>query len=826
MVRLLGGRSFINPRISEQILNSDMSTEKVFSYFVNETRFNKKSIPYSFIAGIDKNLYTGLGNNEILINEWAAEELGAKKGDTLILKYFSLGVSSELLEDSTAFIVKQVIPINGFAGDPTLMPDFKGLSDSENCTDWHPGIPINLDLISKKDEDYWDRYKGTPKAFINIDTARQIWANRFGDLTSIRFSANEYSAESLSGDLIRVLELKQMGYTFLPIRERAVSGATDGVDFGTLFIGLSFFIILSAMILTGLQFALSIQQRKWETDQLLAVGISHKTVYLIRFIEGAVIAFLASILGSIFSAIYARIVLFGLGEVWHDAVGINTFELDPQFSTMVIGFSISLLTALAAIIISVRGQLRRTNVKLQEINSTGMKKNILYKVIFSGSSIALLILLTIFNTKLFESNDVAVFFIMGILLLGLLLYLINQGLRMLSISRTGNLTLIKLTIINIAKNRRKSMASISMLAAGIFIVISVGSNQLDALKGSHLHKSGTGGFEIIVETALPVLTQSMGDQNGLSVLDDQFHENSKAITQIRVRDGEDASCLNITRTASPGILGVNSKSLAGRFNFAKTNVDITLKEGWDLLNINLGDGVIPAVADLSVIKWGLGLSLGDTLYYPGKYGSQLKVVLVGGLSNSIFQGSIIISEENFVKHFTGNSGFRLFLFDTDNASEIVARSQKYLSDFGAETSSCVNRLADFNAVENTYLSIFLLLGSIGLLIGTLGFWAVIMRNILEKQRELGIMKAIGYRTGKIYILLFKEYLFVLLAGVFIGFSTAAVAIRPVMESTGNALPIDFIFLTIAVIIVTGISGILWSVRIALKQPLIRILQTD
>ncbi|NQU66490.1 MAG: hypothetical protein HQ510_00975, partial [Candidatus Marinimicrobia bacterium] len=223
---------FFNSNIYEQLLEMSKSAERVFTYFVNEIRHNTQSIPYSFVAGIENDLYPNLANNEILINNWAAQELDVSSGDTLVLKYFTLGISSELLEDSTAFVVKDVIPMKGFAGDPTLMPDFNGLSDSENCKDWHPGIPVDLDLITKRDEDYWDQHKGTPKAFINIDTARRMWTNRFGDLTSIRFSVEEYSIESLSKVLLMSLKPEQLGFKFLPVREQAITGARDGVDFG------------------------------------------------------------------------------------------------------------------------------------------------------------------------------------------------------------------------------------------------------------------------------------------------------------------------------------------------------------------------------------------------------------------------------------------------------------------------------------------------------------------------------------------------------------------------------------------------------------------
>ncbi len=68
------------------------------------------------------------------------------------------------------------------------MPDFPGITAKESCSDWDAGIPIDMSLIRPKDEDYWYRYKGTPKAFINYEMGKELWGNNFGPATAIRFT--------------------------------------------------------------------------------------------------------------------------------------------------------------------------------------------------------------------------------------------------------------------------------------------------------------------------------------------------------------------------------------------------------------------------------------------------------------------------------------------------------------------------------------------------------------------------------------------------------------------------------------------------------------
>ena len=57
------------------------------------------------------------------------------------------------------------------------------------------------------------------------------------------------------------------------------------------------------------------------------------------------------------------------------------------------------------------------------------------------------------------------------------------------------------------------------------------------------------------------------------------------------------------------------------------------------------DGLVPAVADATVVTWGLGKSVGDVIEYVNESGKKVGVLLAVGLKNSIFQGNLIISKE-------------------------------------------------------------------------------------------------------------------------------------------------------------------------------------
>ena len=161
-------RVFIDDTITKPVLKNIEGAHPILTYFVNEIRKNADHTPYSFVSTLDGQI---LQEDEIILNSWTAEDINARKGDSVSLSFYVTGPLRQLTEKASRFIVKEIVPISGRYGDITLMPEFPGLSNVENCRDWSTGIPIDLSKIRDKDEDYWDDYRGTPKAFINLDKA-------------------------------------------------------------------------------------------------------------------------------------------------------------------------------------------------------------------------------------------------------------------------------------------------------------------------------------------------------------------------------------------------------------------------------------------------------------------------------------------------------------------------------------------------------------------------------------------------------------------------------------------------------------------------------
>jgi len=363
-------------------------------------------------------------------------------------------------------------------------------------------------------------------------------------------------------------------------------------------------------------------------------------------------------------------------------------------------------------------------------------------------------------------------------------------------------------MLNQTRNKSRSLTIVTLFALGTFLVVSTGSNKLDLFANAQDKTSGTGGFLYFTETTMPVLF----DINDPEKRAEEGILEDFSVIQFSKVDGDDASCLNLNRISQPAILGVDPKNLQGRFTFATKIMEET--DLWMALNQQFEDGTIPAIADQTVIQWGLGMKVGDILLYQNELGDTLRLKLIAGTTPSIFQGYVLISNQNFLKNYPTHSGTSVFLIDgkPENQQAISDELQSVFRDYAWEMQSTAARLVEFYSITNTYLSIFLALGALGLILGTIGLAVILARTLLERRREIALMQAVGFSTRPIFQIITSEYFLLLFAGVMIGLAAAIVATLPAFLSAGSDASFSTVALVTGLILLNGflwISGLTW-----------------
>ena len=197
---IISDRIFIDSALVSSIISNISEGYPIITYLANSMKTGDKETPYSFVSGLPLSPEIVLDDNEIIISKWLADDLGAKPGSELTLTWYH--PAGNLLEErSKMFLVSMITENEKRFSDPSLMPEFPGISGSTSCSSWDAGIPILMDKIRDKDEDYWDIHKGTPKAFVNYETGGKLWGNNFGPATAIRFPDRKSVVEGQSVDL-------------------------------------------------------------------------------------------------------------------------------------------------------------------------------------------------------------------------------------------------------------------------------------------------------------------------------------------------------------------------------------------------------------------------------------------------------------------------------------------------------------------------------------------------------------------------------------------------------------------------------------------------
>ncbi|MBI3117782.1 MAG: hypothetical protein HYZ00_03790, partial [Candidatus Hydrogenedentes bacterium] len=138
VVQLESERIFLNEETAQAAL-SIPEARGTLTYLATSLAKGNKLTPYFFVvAGA---LREQLGENDMVINRWMANELRAGLGDAVTLTSSQLLPSNKFEDASRGFTVRGIVEMESLAAEKERMPIFPGLSDVESCSDWDVGMP-------------------------------------------------------------------------------------------------------------------------------------------------------------------------------------------------------------------------------------------------------------------------------------------------------------------------------------------------------------------------------------------------------------------------------------------------------------------------------------------------------------------------------------------------------------------------------------------------------------------------------------------------------------------------------------------------------------
>lgn len=820
------------------------------SYFVNSLSFEGKAVPYSTVTGLDPLIdynfgpfienFTGqeimgeMQDDEIIITNYTSEKLGAGVGDIITLNYTVYSRTFVPNYRNSTFTVAHVVDIAGKADDENLMPPFPGISGKASCADWDPTWMDGDQMRSEMTFDdlyYWLAYGGTPKAYITLTKAQQLWSNDLGSLTTIKIKGDNLPLllSGMRSQLNSSISAGDAGIIVSAIKQQGIESA-EGVQLLTeTFLAFGAMSIIAGIILLAGLVGVIIEDRRREIATLGALGYSRGQITRVFSFEALFLSVIASAIGILTGLLVARVCILLTNTFWSNIVEGTTVSLHFTLGTLVIGYTAGFLLSLLAFtifaywtswvplaktlkeldiaedverggflprLLTVLGAVLTASYFLLPMDesvaslavlggpvllalsspflckSASMRRILLHVGMIL--SIAYTVLVDVYFVSTSESVPFLLFFASGfVIILALMVWLsanmksIGSFLSSLPIESRSYPIVSKMALLSPSRRVRRTCLAISLFAVVIFTYLGLSVNiSGQQLNIEEITEHQGAGYDVIGESSISLRFDLGSPEERVKNNVSDFPEDV-AVIQFLTLGQAGGSCSNLKRNLPPKLIGVNRSFIQEgklRFQLPKGSPSTI----WSKLDDIRADGSIPAIGDYNTIVWILEKNIGDRIQITDEYGNERDLVIVGILENSIFPGSVFISEDNLDGLHPTTAEYDLFLFKTDNVSTFVPYLESSLQAYGMDARPVDEVVRENLSVEWSYMSLFQAFLLFGLLIGILGLAAFSSRSVEERRHEIGTMKSLGLQRSTISEIFLLENLYIASLGSLVG----------------------------------------------------------
>lgn len=726
-----------------------------FSYLVNEISpveaptpdSQRSTLSYSFVTAVSDWQGEPLDGQDMILSDYAAKRLHLSEGDSVAMNYYVAKDLKNLETRGQTFRVKRIVPLSDFMGDSLLIADFPGLSHVEKCSDWDSDLPIQMERVTKEDEDFWNAYRQTPKAIVSYEAVCDDWSNVFCSATALRFSA--FNTQLSAGDA---------GVQLVHPRAQGLQGATGGVDFASLFLSLGFFIILAAILLMKNPLVEMFTLRQSEIQLYRQLGFKDRDIRKGLFREAFRVILFASPWGVVAGLLYSCLTLWLLGNVWSGATHTEGFALHIQPLTLLIGWAVGLLICAFVLWSVVRNILKPLTSNLSPFSSyhSSLTSNLSYLV--------LLLTIALIAVNFIFLHSMVLFIVCG------LLWILTWGmfLRLYIVRhRSEEMNRTQLMWQSLRASLRQHLLAYWALSLGVFTVFAVGLNRPDFSQAAET----AGDYQYYVDSRVPIQYDLNNPDVRQKLSLDALPDSTGFLSFLRHTQDE-ASCFNLNQVSTPTVLGVDLKSMEPFGITPQTS--------------HLSSSVSHLYIDEESLIWSLKKSVGDTLLYQNDRGERVPVVIAGTYPTGIFHGNAIMSKDDFRSLWPKESGVEVLLMKSsrpDEAAEILAKA---MNEYGLNIQTVGERIRMFFEVTETYLLIFLTLGGLGLLLGIFSLMIIVRKNLTAQTATIRQYRAMGFSSCQISQLLLRENLLVPLYAVAVGATGSVISISANVGGAGPA----------------------------------------
>jgi putative ABC transport system permease protein len=581
---------------------------------------------------------------------------------------------------------------------------------------------------------------------------------------------------------------------------------------------LSFVALLVALYLIYNMIALSVVRRRVEIGTLRAIGATPKLIALIFFLEAGVIGVIGSILGIGLGYFFAQFSLDAVSLTVNNLYAPSyVTEVDFKWARMwpyfILGVGLSfisaLIPALDAAITPPTSVMRRGSYDLK---------------LFRGSrrlnlTAVIVVLLSIICTQLPPVNQFPYFGFFSVFLIILGLSLLSPAILLWTRDRLHKFCKNRfggeglLACMNLSQNVGRNALAVSSLAIAFMMVISMSIMVhsfrqtvivwIDQTLRADLFVRVAGGRDIDYQQTLPAESiKKLKLLNGIAAVD-----------QFRAFD--------ITYNDLPVVLAAGDFSVLSQYGNLMIKSGPPAKE-LDRLMVRKNRVMVSEAFSLKH-----NVKRGDTITLQTPKGPTQMEVAVTYYDYSRDRGYIILDRTTFLNYYQDSTinSFVIYIKDKTQLDFLRKEVIKTLKDYRLIIRSNSELKAQVLEVFDKTFAITYSLEIIAILVAVLGLFNTLVSLILERKREIGILRFLGALTGQVKRIILIETGILGLIGSAMGF-LAGVIVSYILifvinkQSFGWTIQVHFPYLSILMMIcifwgISLLSG-LYPARIAEK----------
>lgn len=365
------------------------------------------------------------------------------------------------------------------------------------------------------------------------------------------------------------------------------------------------------------------------------------------------------------------------------------------------------------------------------------------------------------------------------------------------------------------KSKFRTGMTIAIFALVIFTITTM--SMLVGMIGVNIEKQiehASGGYEIIAFSNKNTPIENIQSEINKVGLDDKIKSISSPVSG-RVK-------LNITNSEGSDIyytiIGVDDSFIdENKFSFAEILEEYSNEnEVWEAIKTNKSLVIIDSsvVESEVTVQYGgpqfssFTIELGETIEIFDKDNKLQKKKIIAVLDTAFIQG--IFSYDEFIKKDFGFNTSNYFLVNVNENVDVEDTAKKMESSFlknGMYVIAVESMVMEVIKTMNQFFYLFDAFMGLGLIIGIAGLGIITIRSVHERRQEIGMMRAIGFKSWMVRQSFIIETSMVALIGIIIGTLLGIFTGYIIWRDEFQSLDFDFVINWLPIIVMFLIAFI-------------------